>query len=262
MGTGGSGGGDGGPVSTGGSGGAMTCGTKTTSDCGKSGTKCSLDVGGTQRTFYVELPSNYNPTTPYRLVFQFHPLGGTAEGSLTMYGLKSRMPDAIYVSPQGLSTDGSAGWPNTNGQDVNFTKAMLEYVETNFCVDRSRIFSTGFSYGAVMSFTVGCQMSDVFRAIAPESGTYRGSCNPTPVAVWQSNGDGDTMVTPTSGASARDYFVKANGCSSTTHAVDPSPCVTYDGCKDGYPVTWCLFSGGHAMPSFGPDAITAFFKQF
>jgi polyhydroxybutyrate depolymerase len=90
-----------------------------------------------------------------------------------------------------------------------------------------------------------------------------GSCNPAhPVAVWQSNGDSDGTVTPTSAASARDYFVKANGCSSTTHAVDPSPCVTYDGCKDGYPVTWCLFSGGHAMPSFGPDAIAAFFKTF
>ena len=254
----------GGTVSTGGSGGDATCGTKTTSDCSQSGTTCSLNVDGTDRTFYVQLPDNYDPSTPYRVIFQFHPMGGSAEGSLTMYNLRSRIPDAIYVSPQGLASSGTTGWPNTNGQDVNFTKAMLDYLETNFCVDRSRIFSTGFSYGGIMSLTLGCQMSDVFRAIAPESGMLiGGSCNPThPVAVWQSNGDSDETVTPESAASARDNFVQANGCSSTTHAVDPSPCVAYDGCADGYPVTWCLFSGGHALPSFGPDAIADFFMQF
>jgi polyhydroxybutyrate depolymerase len=29
----------------------------------------------------------------------------------------------------------------------------------------------------------------------------------------------------------------------------------------GYPVHWCQFSGGHAIPSFGAQAIWTFFSQ-
>src|SRR6185369_13129959 len=116
----------------------------------------SIDVGGTARTYYVSLPANYASSKKYPLVFQFHPLGGNAEQARTMYGIKAGLPDAIYVSPQGLPTvgglsPGSPGWPNTNGQDVAFTKAMLDTLENSYCVDKARIFSAGFSYGAMMS---------------------------------------------------------------------------------------------------------------
>jgi hypothetical protein len=43
---------------------------------------------------------------------------------------------------------------------------------------------------------------------------------------------------------------------------DPSPCVAYQGCDDGYPVTWCEFAGGHSPPSFASAAIWDFFSQF
>jgi poly(3-hydroxybutyrate) depolymerase len=234
-------------------------------------------VDGTARSFYVQLPSNYSASTPHPVVFQFHWLGGTAEQALTFYQLNSLMPNAIFVTPQGLVADdaGDDGWPNTNGQDVDFTKAMIQYVETNYCVDTGRIFSTGFSYGGIMSITLGCQMSDVFRAIAPESGmniNYYPACNPThPIAVWQSEGNSDTTVTPANAQAANNIFVTADGCSSTTAAVNPSPCVEYQGCQTGYPVTWCLFNGGHEPfnntdsgfgSTAGPDAIAAFFNQF
>lgn len=115
-----------------------------------------------------------------------------------------------------------------------------------------------------MSLTVACQMSDVFRAIGVQSGLNFASCKPThPVAVWQTNGDQDTIADPTGAAAARDVFVADNHCASTTQPVTPSPCVSYDGCDVGYPVVWCLVAGeGHAMPSFAAAAIATFFKQF
>ena len=107
-------------------------------------------------------------------------------------------------------------------------------------------------------------MSDVFRAIAPESGEFFGSCRTKggPVAVWQAQGDSDTTVLPANAQSANNYFATTNHCTTQTTAVSPSPCVTYQGCDSGYPVTWCEFSGGHMPWSQAPDPVWAFFNQF
>jgi len=53
-------------------------------------------------------------------------------------------------------------------------------MESSFCVDTTRIFSTGMSYGGMMSDTVACQLPDVFRAIGVMSGSLGfGSYVPT-----------------------------------------------------------------------------------
>jgi polyhydroxybutyrate depolymerase len=245
------------------------CGsTTTTSPCSKSGTTCSLDVGGTTRVYYVQLPSTYSATKPYPVVFQFHPRGGSAEQALTEYRISAGLPDAIYVTPQGLTdSNGQAGWANTSGADIDFTKAMLSSVQSTYCVDNTRIFSVGFSYGGMMSFAVGCEMSDVFRAIAPMSGSLYSDfgCSGTkhPIAMWGSHGLNDTTVPIADGRAARDKILQQNHCGTTTvpNSTDAS-CVDYQGCDAGYPVTWCEFNGTHMPPSFGTSAITAFFKSF
>jgi poly(3-hydroxybutyrate) depolymerase len=261
----------GGTTPSGGAGGQSAgCGsTNTTSPCGVKGTTCSLDVSGTARTYYVQLPSNYNPSKQYPLIFQFHPWGGSADQALTMYGLNksSGIPDAIYVTPQGLQAGSNgAGWANTNGQDIAFTKAMVADVQGKYCVDNARIFSVGFSYGGMMSFAVACEMSTVFRAIAPMSGSLYSDMNckgtGAHIAMWGSHGTSDTVVPIADGRAARDKVLQQNHCGTTTTPVDPSPCVKYQGCDPGYDVTWCEWDGGHGIPSFGSAAIISFFKQF
>ena len=267
--TGGSGPGiDGGGGTTTPGGTSAGCGsTNTTSPCGVKGTTCSIDVSGTARTYYVQLPSGYSASKPYPLIFQFHPWGGSADQALTMYNISKGIPDAIYVTPQGLQAGSNgAGWANTNGQDIAFTKAMIADVEGKYCVDTSRLFSVGFSYGGMMSFALGCEMSDVFRAIAPMSGSLYSDtgCKGTGphIAMWGSHGTSDTVVPIADGRSARDKILKENHCGTDTVAVDPSPCVKYQGCDPGYDVTWCEWDGPHGIPSFGTSAITAFFKTF
>jgi polyhydroxybutyrate depolymerase len=215
----------------------------------------------------VQLPSSYSSSKQYPVIFQFHPWGGSADQALTMYQLNSKMPDAIYVTPQGLQAGtGGLGWANTNGQDIAFTKAMVADVQGKYCVDNARIFSTGFSYGGMMSFAVGCEMSDVFRAIAPMSGSLYSdfNCKGTGphIAMWGSHGLSDTVVPIADGRSALAKILLQNHCGTTTAPVDPSPCVKYQGCDPGYDVTWCEWDGPHGIPSFGSSAIAAFFKSF
>ena len=186
--------------------------------------------------------------------------------------MQPKLPEAIYVAAQGLeSTPGDAtttGWPNTNGGDIAFLNAMLTWLESNLCVDTTRIMATGMSYGGIMSDTIGCQMPDVFRAVAVMSGslfsTGRGStCKSHDVAAWITHGTADPTVDISGDETARDQFLADNHCGTTSTAVDPSPCMSYDGCDSGYPVVWCPVDGeGHTIPSFAAGAIATFLGQF
>jgi polyhydroxybutyrate depolymerase len=249
AGTGGSGGSAGGSAGTGGSGGRLSagCGTPTT----LTSERTSIDVAGTMREYVLDIPDDYDPSKPYKLIFGWHWRGGVANDVVSgqiiggpYYGLKSRSNgSAIFVSPEGIEM----GWANSSGRDIAFLRAMLDHFNANLCIDQSRIFSTGFSYGGMMSdaFYSGCREP-----------------NMNPIAVWLAHGDNDTVVSLADGQEVRDKFLERNGCGTTTTPTEPSPCVSYDGCADGYPVVYCEFSGGHSPASFGPDAIWNFFDQF
>ncbi|WP_437724755.1 alpha/beta hydrolase family esterase [Sorangium sp. So ce861] len=238
------------------------CGSATAPASGR----FSIDVGGTTREYILAVPDGYDSSRAYRLVFAWHPRGGSAEQVATgfgggYYGLQSRAAgSAIFVSPEGLDQ----GWANTGGRDIAFLRAMLDRLRAELCIDESRIFSTGFSYGGMMSYAIGCAMGDVFRAIAPMSGALYSGCDDGdhPVAMWGAHGDADNVVPLDNGRTALDVFLERNGCDQQTTPVDPSPCVSYEGCDAGYPVVWCEFSGGHTMPSNSGESIWNFFSQF
>ena len=262
----------GGATGASGSGGAATgvgCGA---ADPLKSG-RATIDVAGASREFILKVPDDYDAMHPYKLIFAFHARGGNAtqvagSGNNDYYGLASRSEgSAILVSPEGLD----AGWRNENGRDIVFVKAMLSLFNSKLCIDQQRIFSTGFSFGGMMSDAIGCAMADVFRAIAPMAGglpnaehPYSGcdQVNMHPIAVWMSHGDNDAVVPLADGKAALDIFLKRSQCQAATSPVTPSPCVAYQGCLPEYPITFCQFSGGHGVPSFGSEAIWDFFSQF
>jgi poly(3-hydroxybutyrate) depolymerase len=245
-----------------------------------------IDVSGMAREYIVKIPADYDANKPYKLVFAWHGLGGSAMQVASgfgggYYGLESRaMGSTIFVAGQGLQTMNSvgsgAGWANTGGQDVAFVKALVEWLRAKYCIDNERIFSVGMSYGGIMSNTLGCAMGDVFRAIAPMSGSgprvrgFGGCTCVGQVAVWLSHGNMDTVVPFDSssmggfggGVQSRDYWKMANHCQDATDMVGPGTCVAYQGCDAGNPVHWCEFDGGHTIPSFASEAIWKFFSMF
>lgn len=255
---------------------SMGCGNMTLpAACNTTATgPCTINVGGTDRNYFMALPANYNANTPYPIVFVWHGLGGRAQDLIgSYYGVRAGFPNAIYVSSQGLP--GSAGgtnygWDNTGDRDVAFTKAMISSFETTFCVDETRLFSTGMSYGGIMSLTLGCEMPDVFRAIGVMSGEMfgAGACMAKPIPAWLTHGDADGTLPFSVGVAARDALIKRNGCDTTNTQMstmsDGTICTIYNVCTSGdYPVVWCPVKGeGHTIPRFAASEIAKFFLKY
>ena len=111
----------------------------TTAGCGKaptltSGTK-TIQSSGQNRTYILDIPTNYDRNRPYRLIFGLHWLNGTASNVATggsdgavwaFYGQKQLSNNGtIFVAPQGINN----GWANTNGQDITLVDNILSLVE-------------------------------------------------------------------------------------------------------------------------------------
>jgi poly(3-hydroxybutyrate) depolymerase len=273
SGSGGSASGSGGSAGSGGRSGGAGGAPMPSAGCGRANPpasgRFSIDVSGTMREYILKVPAGYDPSRPYRLILAWHGFmysanwvsNGDPPQTGPYFGIESQAAGAaIFVAPQALET----GWSNQNGRDVAFADAMIARFQDELCVDRSRIFSTGFSIGATMTITLGCTRSDVFRAIAPMSGTLQMGCaaGGRPVAYWASNGDADSTVTPATGRTVRNEFATRNGCRADIAPTDRAGCEANQGCPAGYPVTFCVFSGAHVPPPFAGEAIWSFLQPF
>jgi poly(3-hydroxybutyrate) depolymerase len=262
---------------------------KASPGCGKSPTLQNGTIGiesNGSRSYILRVPDNYDGSHPYRLIMAYHWMGGTAQQMADgtgatespFYGLWNLANNStIFVAPVGLGSGDKTGWANTDGEDVAFTDAILAQVEGGLCIDTSRIFANGFSYGAAMSYELACARPNVFRGVALYSGgLLSGPCDgSTPVAFYASHGVSDSVLDIAQGRSLRDHFVKINGVTAQN---PPEPaigsgthiCTTYTGGAASYPVEWCAFDGDHnpnphdsgESNSWNPPQVWAFISRF
>ena len=102
--------------------------------------------------------------------------GGSSGYTWSYYGLREQADNStnskmIFVAPQGNGN----GWANSGGQDLTLVDDMLKQLEGDLCVDTTRIFSMGFSYGGGMTYELACARAKVFRAAAVYSGAQLSS---------------------------------------------------------------------------------------
>lgn len=202
--------------------------------------------------------------------------GGTDRELWSYYGMQ-RMggESAILVAPQGLNN----GWANSGGEDIAFVDAMIRDIEENLCVNQRQRYSVGFSYGASMTYSIACSRPREFRGVAVIAGGVLSGCNGgnEPVAYMGIHGLTDGVLGIGGGRSMRDRFVRNNGCQAT-NVREPAQGsrvhvkTDYAGCRQGYPVSWIAFDGGHwpgavdngpesGARSWVPGEIWGFFTQ-
>ena len=249
----------GGTTSTGGSGGGGTAPGCGNTAAPKGAQNLTIQVAGKARTYVLFVPNGYDAKKSIPLIFAWHSAGADGAESRRYYKLEPATGDgAIIVYPNGLN----GGWDvSANGVDMKFFDLLLESISKDYCVDQTRVFSTGYSFGGIMSNSLACDRGSKLRAFAPVEGAFfdgAKSC-PTPVPAWIVHASNDPTVTFASGQAARDIWLKTNGCTTTTTPTTPSQCVTYQCTKA--PVVWCVHTGGHIWPSFASKGVWAFFSS-
>ncbi len=167
----------------------------------------TLHVGTRDRTYELFAPSD-TPDMP--LVIALHGNGGTGRGMerLTRFDEIAAREQFVVAYPDALGHHWNDGRPGVGGgaDDVAFIASLIDEVAATHSIDRRRVYVTGASNGAMMTYRIGCELADRVAAIAPVIGNLPAAlpCAPTaPVSVLAINGIDDPLVPYAGGFVAR-----------------------------------------------------------
>jgi len=161
----------------------------------------TLQAGGRERQYLVEIPETYDGSTALPLVFSLHALTVDYHVVNLLSGVDDMADkyDFITVSPSGLISNGAPYWlaaPTRDNYDLTFLDDLLDSLEADLCIDPTRVFSTGISNGGQMSSLVACKLARRIAAVAPVAGVeFYDSCRGRPVPVMAFHGTADPIVT-------------------------------------------------------------------
>jgi polyhydroxybutyrate depolymerase len=237
----------------------------------------SLTVDGLERSYVLHIPAGLESGSPVPLVFVFHGFQESANSIRLQSGM-DQAADAggfIVVYPNGSGPSSARSW-NASGccgtalqndvDDQEFVRQIIVDVGTIAAIDPKRIYASGFSNGALLSFRLACDMAEVFAAVAPVGGVLvTDPCRPAePVSVLQVHGMSDAAVPYEGGQNplaavrfppteeALAVWVALDGCSPEPQ-VEQNGIVTrksFTGCQPGISVELYLLDGiAHSWPS-------------
>lgn len=274
----------------------LTAGGSSVSGGLATSTRLSIDSGDSSGEYIIDIPADYDPSHPYRLIFSWHQAYGSANGNAVgqypanpgpnfdaenyaFFGLHREATAAndpvIFVAPQGI---GNLPW--NYDRDVVLFDDVLAHVTANLCIDESRVFTTGFSYGAMMSHALSLGRASKLRGavtMAPANWNFtQPSKESATVAYFGITGMSDgvcSWVHNDGDMEGGKYCVLThagdNGC-TIPGDIETAPggsnshlCYEFEGCDEGYPVKVCTFDGGHTPSSVsdgmsGDDGLNAF----
>lgn len=237
-----------------------------------------MQVDGYDRTYLLNLPPDFYDTAGFPLVILLHGFGGSAAQAEQDYGVtaKGNAEHFVVVYPEGIGSDGRyhlRSWNAGNccfvaqGDDINdvhYISSLIDCLVANYKVDPKRVYVAGMSNGAMMAYTLACQLSDKITAITSVSGTLIASspCAPSrTVPVLEIHSAQDTKVPFNGGYGLDDvWFPAVDSGLNVLAALDtcgPAQTTTYTGYSltewrspGGQPAIDCYLTqdGGHSWP--------------
>jgi polyhydroxybutyrate depolymerase len=270
----------------------------------RSNNRESFKHDGLRRTFKIHLPSFYNKTVPSPLIIALHGRGGNGASMILItrngFNKLADKEDFIVVYPDGVELNWNDGRTDEkandrahreNIDDVGFISALIDFMIKKYNIDSKRVYVTGISNGAMMSYRLACELSQKITAIAPVDGSIPSmlisGCSPSgSISVLAINSINDPLV-PFEGGEiysglrkidlgkvisvneSIEFWVNRNKCSNdpvVTEVPDKDP---LDGTKaikkqyicgiDGTEVVlYAINGGGHTWPGgfqYEPEGI-------
>ncbi len=233
-----------------------------------------LESAGRQRRFVLVVPERLPPGRS-ALVLNLHGSGGSPVGQLETSRL-GRMSiggagAAVVAAPAGLGAVWNVPVDADGPDDVRFASDVIDAVDRLLCIDRRRVYATGFSGGGRMVSQLACDLSSRIAAIASVGGIrFPGPCREArALPILAIHGDADP-VNPYSGGGrpywgtgvepAVEGWAAHHGCPERRleQVAAGVERIAYGGKGCGAPVLLYRIAGfGHTWPrevSFGPDA--------
>ena len=265
----------------------------------ENGDRFEMRVGSDNREYFLTLPKNYDNKKPYKLLFAMHCMGSNAEDFVhhspdqdhpsPYYGQQKLDTEGnyIFVSPRG-DTDGMP-WSVSSDKDHKFINQLLTTLEENYCIDTSRVFMTGFSFGAMVTNSMAQDMQDRLRAVAvyatADYNIYLPKNKGLPIAWMAVHGKNDgTCQYNRARDSALKRILKNNGKADAdgnfTDASAEKPkevggsghlCYDFTTVDERFPVKFCSWNGQHQWTAYDngnwqstwvPEEVHKFFEQF
>jgi len=187
-----------------------------------------IEVGGVERRYVLDVPTEPDPGTPLPLLLDFHGLGHSGAGVWEVSGFRAlaRRTPFVTAYPEGLPVRlvtprrvfEGVGWEvqRVDGnRDLAFVAALVDRIAADHCIDLARVWATGFSNGAYLAQLLGCTMADRVAAVAPVAGGVLRDvpCEPSramPILIHHGRWDG--IIPIGQGRAARDAWTKVDAC--------------------------------------------------
>jgi polyhydroxybutyrate depolymerase len=240
----------------------------------------ALTVDGTERRYVLDVPDELEAGRPVPLLFDFHGIGHSGAGVWQVSGFRALAPRERFVTvyPDGLPISFTRGERQFTGpgweirtlspnRDVAFTVAMLETLERELCIDRARVYATGFSNGGYFSHVLACARADLFAAVAPVSGGWMPwACEPSrPVPVMIHHGRQDRVIDVAEARRADRAWREIDACRAGAPAASPDggeSCAVATGCAAGVSVAYCEGDFAHRWPADATERIWRFLRAY
>ena len=224
------------------------------------------------RTYRLFVPTTLDPKRSAPLLVALG--GGTQSGddmaSFSNLDDQATTGKFIVVYPDGIGGFWNAGrccgsYAGATGvDDLGFIRALLDRLTADPRIDRTRIFATGVSAGALMAYRLACDLSSRIAAIASVSGVMVAeNCQPNrPVSILEMHGTADALIpyaggkNPDPGDDVKVFlstnaviqsWVKLDGCpgkaSQTAKGITTTS--NWTACRAGTIVRLESVAGGH-----------------
>lgn len=180
----------------------------------------NITVNGQQRSYNVYAPKNLGENRPL-LIF----CHGYNQDANWMQNSEFKNENVsmeavcdtakfVVVFPNGIDR----AWDISGDRDINFVKAIIEKMASQYNIDRNRIYMGGFSMGGMLTYNAINKMADIIAAFVSCSGpsvvTPNSKTRPVPILHIQGTADNFGSVQP-----ALNPWIQHNGCSTTAKVI-------------------------------------------